>query len=275
MGKAPASWSEVVAKLDVPRLGRKPWWHLLRHTCASALVSGWWVSAGAWRTCAWCSGTSRSRSTERYAHLVPNAVQGVANAAQAAWASRHSAVMVFPSPPKRRAISLARPAGLEPATSDLEGRCSIQLSYGRVRRTSYGKNERIARSTVRVDRRQKRSRRAVTTLLPRPSLRAARSQREGRSGRRARTAASSSDAHGPRAPARSAPRLPVEKARSRSNGEGRADKRDPPRRACAHARTPDEDPTRATESLAPFERRVRRDRVCACVCSRELREAAA
>src|SRR5690606_14211873 len=33
-------------------------------------------------------------------------------------------------------VLLARPAGLEPATTGLEGRCSIRLSYGRLQ-TSY------------------------------------------------------------------------------------------------------------------------------------------
>lgn len=32
---------------------------------------------------------------------------------------------------KLRIVELVRPAGLEPATLALEGRCSIQLSYGR------------------------------------------------------------------------------------------------------------------------------------------------
>ena len=46
-------------------------------------------------------GHSSVKVTERYAHLVPNVVQGVANAAQAAWESRHGAVTTFPADPKK------------------------------------------------------------------------------------------------------------------------------------------------------------------------------
>jgi len=101
MGKAPGSWSKVVAELEVPRLGRKPWWHLLRHTCASSLVSGWWGQRWRLEDVRMVLGHSSVKVTERYAHLVPNVVQGVANAAQAAWESRHGAVTTFSADPKK------------------------------------------------------------------------------------------------------------------------------------------------------------------------------
>ena len=40
--------------------------------------------------------------------------------------------------PYVRRLGLARPAGFEPATSSLEGSCSIQLSYGRAQARSNG-----------------------------------------------------------------------------------------------------------------------------------------
>ncbi len=100
MGKPPACWAKVVAALDIPRLGRKPWWHLLRHTCASSLVSGWWGQRWRLEDVRAVLGHSSVKVTERYAHLVPNVVQGVASAAHVAWESRHGAVTTFSAPTK-------------------------------------------------------------------------------------------------------------------------------------------------------------------------------
>jgi len=49
------------------------WWHLLRHTCASSLVAGWWGPA--WDLKEICDhlGHSSILVTERYAHLAPGA----------------------------------------------------------------------------------------------------------------------------------------------------------------------------------------------------------
>ena len=101
IGKTPGSWSKLVAELEVPRLGRKPWWHLLRHTCASSLVSGWWGQRWRLEDVRMVLGHSSVKVTERYAHLVPNVVQGVANAAQAAWERRHDAVTTLPAGPQK------------------------------------------------------------------------------------------------------------------------------------------------------------------------------
>jgi integrase len=87
VAKPPRTFVKVVKGLDVPRLGRKPWWHLLRHTCASSLVSGWWGQRWRLEDVRAVLGHSSVKVTERYAHLVPNVVAGVASDAQAAWES--------------------------------------------------------------------------------------------------------------------------------------------------------------------------------------------
>jgi hypothetical protein len=92
--KPPACWAKVVEGLGViPHIGRKPWWHLLRHTCASSLVSGWWGQRWRLEDVRAVLGQSDIKTTQRYAHLTPEAVQGVAGEAHAAWEKGHAGVM--------------------------------------------------------------------------------------------------------------------------------------------------------------------------------------
>lgn len=92
-GKLPRSWVAAMALFgDVARIGRGPWWHLLRHTCASSLVAGWWGRRWALEDVRTILGHSSVKVTERYAHLATSVVHRLATEAQAAWKTNSHAV---------------------------------------------------------------------------------------------------------------------------------------------------------------------------------------
>jgi hypothetical protein len=139
--KPPRSWAKVVAKFGVvPRIGQKPWWHLLRHTCASSLVSGWWGMRWAIEDVSKVLGHSDIKTTQRYAHLAPDVIQSTATRAQAAFGMqrvrRPASAVTAPSRRAGAMHSTARDRSekrlREGRKSDRSGgRRSIQLSYGR------------------------------------------------------------------------------------------------------------------------------------------------
>lgn len=91
--KPPKSWERVAETFGVvPRIGKPIWWHLLRHTCASSLVSGAWGMRWTLEDVSKVLGHTSIKTTEIYAHLAPSAVQSTATRAQAAWSGRHAAV---------------------------------------------------------------------------------------------------------------------------------------------------------------------------------------
>ena len=91
--KPPRSW-KTIAKVfgTLPRIGRPVWWHLLRHTCASSLVSGWWGIRWSLEDVQKILGHADLRTTQRYAHLTPAAVAATAARAHEAYVGRHAAV---------------------------------------------------------------------------------------------------------------------------------------------------------------------------------------
>jgi Phage integrase family len=87
--KPPRGWPKAIAIFgDVPRIARKPWWHLLRHTCASSLVSGAWGFRWSLEDVSKMLGHSSINTTEIYAHFAPSAVQNTATQSQEIWDAR-------------------------------------------------------------------------------------------------------------------------------------------------------------------------------------------
>lgn len=82
----PRCWKAVVEKFGVvPRIGRTVWWHLLRHTCASSMISGAWGMRWSLEDVCKILGHTDIRTTQRYAHHLPKVVHVAAARAEAMW----------------------------------------------------------------------------------------------------------------------------------------------------------------------------------------------
>jgi len=123
--KAPRSWRATVEAFGViPRIGRKPWWHLLRHTCASSLVAGWWGKRCILDDVKAILGHSSVKVTERYAKLAPDVVDGIGTAIQAGWEAKcHAAVTPHEIPGED--IGVTRPSKPRVTGSNPVGRATV------------------------------------------------------------------------------------------------------------------------------------------------------
>jgi len=114
--RSPRSWPDAVEAFGiVPRIGRDIWWHLLRHTFASSLVSGWWGLRWPIEDVSKMLGHTDIRTTQIYAHLAPQVVQDTAARAQAAYLTSGHALA---TPPRPQIVS-ARNYGRARQDSDL------------------------------------------------------------------------------------------------------------------------------------------------------------
>lgn len=81
------AFTEAAKRVTIERLGGDghPWWHLLRHTCATSLCAGWWGERWPLRDVQKHMGHSSMATTERYAKLTDDVVKETAIRAHAAW----------------------------------------------------------------------------------------------------------------------------------------------------------------------------------------------
>lgn len=123
--KPPKAFTEAAKGIRIERLGAEghPWWHLLRHTCCTALCAGWWGQRWELRDVQAHAGHASMATTQRYAHLIRDNLEAASSAAHAAWAGGNGVAMVGVARSGRKPRKLvALPEGLEPSTCGFEGR---------------------------------------------------------------------------------------------------------------------------------------------------------
>ncbi len=109
-------WADWQAILERAKLGRDFRWHDLRHTCASALVSGWWGRRWSLEEVREVLGHQDLKTTQRYAHLAGDAI---ASAAHDTPGFIGQGIGQAPELDRKSSLFFERDTGLEPATFGL------------------------------------------------------------------------------------------------------------------------------------------------------------
>lgn len=110
--KPPHGWRAWLAEA---KIGRRVRWHDLRHTCASALISGWWGPAWSLPGVRDLLGHTSITTTERYAHLAPSALRA-AGALTDPSGEGSAKILTVTQGEEKPMILVARHSGLEPLT---------------------------------------------------------------------------------------------------------------------------------------------------------------